>query len=784
MQESAVSGNDLRCRAMNRRTGWRQFLRFCIALCVFLFHAGASLQTIAAPALLPGKSEVPKTESAGKVETSKEDLDAVRDVLETTRSELAAIDASSGHALNAPPGATEEQLQQRRYLMREIIRASEQTLANNGRLAGLRKQNSDMQKAADAWSDFEMRPPYSVLFVDKLMEDADAIERRLKATNAEYASFSSFRDYLTRAMKTNAAQIRREEEVRQSAKGVSGDAASALWALDLLRLRARAQEAILRELESSGETIRLDAARAGIELKLAQRKVSKARADVHFPQADFQRLRNDLEAESRDASSRLAKLFGEPEESKRKQEIGRNEALRKSDVPAVSGGGMLDAFRLLPTIIEIKRATWDFRYQLYNQRSPELIASAAGQQLQFANSLNLFAANVARQLQSSVDVAVRIESLLMAAESSALRAALRQQLEDSVKRRKYLQDTATAVDSAQFIVARLGEELGSSKASMSVKDQAKTVANTASDLLGIVWNFELFTAENTIEVDGRKLTGISSITIGKIVRALALFTLGVMVALWGGRIAEEYVVRRFCYDATRARILRKWLLTFGLLVLVVAVLMWVNIPLSVFAFLGGAIAIGVGFGMQNLLKNLISGLMLLFEQPFKPGDIVQVGSIRGVITEIGIRSSIIRDGNGIDTLIPNSVFVEENVTNWMYENRRVRFSIRLGVAYGTPARDMVVILEDCARRHGLVLKEPAPLVLFEDFGADALQFAVYYWVEIGPTTNPNEIASDLRFIIEKEMTERGIVIAYPQRDVHLDAASPLKIEVVRNGKDH
>jgi len=219
-------------------------------------------------------------------------------------------------------------------------------------------------------------------------------------------------------------------------------------------------------------------------------------------------------------------------------------------------------------------------------------------------------------------------------------------------------------------------------------------------------------------------------------------------------------------------------------VLVVAVLMWVNIPLSVFAFLGGAIAIGVGFGMQNLLKNLISGLMLLFEQPFKPGDIVQVGSIRGVITEIGIRSSIIRDANGIDTLIPNSVFVEENVTNWMYENRRVRFSIRLGVAYGTPARDMVAILEDCVRRHGLLLKEPAPLVLFEDFGADALQFAVYYWVEIGPTTNPNEIASDLRFIIEKEMSERGIVIAYPQRDVHLDAASPLKIEVVRNGKDH
>ena len=782
MQECAVSGSDLRCRPMNERTGLHLLLRICLALCVCQFHAAS--QAIAAPAVLSGKSEAPKAEAAGKVETSKEDLDAVREVLEATRRELSAIDASPGHALNAPPGVSEEQLQQRSYLLREIIRASEQTLANKGRLAALRKQNNDAQKAADAWSDFEARPPYSVLFVDKLMEDADAVERRLKATNAEYASFSSFRDHLTRSMKANAAQIRREEEARQSGKGEGGDAAGYLWSLDLLRVRARAQEAILRELESSGETIRLDAARAGIELKLAQRKVSKARADVHFPQADFQRLRNDIDAESRDASSRLAKLFGEPEGSKRKQDAGRDEALRSGTVPAVSNGGMLDAFRLLPTVIEIKRAAWDFRYQLYNQRSPDLIASAAGQQLQFANGLSLFAANVARQLQHSGDVAVRLESLLMSAESSVLRAALRQQLEESVKRRKYLQDTATAIDTAQFIVARLGEELGTSKASMSVTDQAKTAASMISELAGKIWSFELFTAENTIEVDGRKLTGISSITIGKIVRAIALFSLGVVVALWVGRIAEEYMVRRFRYDATRARILRKWLLALGLLVLVVAVLMWVNIPLSVFAFLGGAIAIGVGFGMQNLLKNLISGLMLLFEQPFKPGDIVQVGSIRGVITEIGIRSSIIRDANGIDTLIPNSVFVEENVTNWMYENRRVRFSIRLGVAYGTPARDMVAILEDCVRRHGLLLKEPAPLVLFEDFGADALQFAVYYWVEIGPTTNPNEIASDLRFIIEKEMTERGIVIAYPQRDVHLDAASPLKIEVVRNGKDH
>ncbi len=728
---------------------------------------------MSAPLPVPGI-----VKSVDKAEATASGPEEVRKNLEVARRELSAAEAVSRRSPSTASGP-EEPVEQQLYLLREMVRAYEQTLIHRERIDQARKLTDEAQKQADAWSGFETRPPYTVFFLDKRIEEAIAAERSVKATSAEYQSFIAFREHLTRAIQTNAAMIRREEEARQSGdKPTVGGKAPEL--LDLLRLRARAQTAVLTELESSGETLRLAAVRAEIEAKLAWRKVDTARADVHFPQADFQRLRNDLDAESRDASRNLSKLLGETSASERKHREGREEAQPDARVPTVAGSGLMDALRLLPTVVEIKRGAWELRYGLYNERSPALLASAADQQRQFSKTLELFTTNVERQLRSSGEVAGRVESLLMAAESTALRQTLRMQLEDIVKRRQHLQDTAAAVVSTQFVVDRLGEELGTSKASMGWLDRLKTGWTRASEFAGKLGNYELFTAENTIEVDGRKMTGISSITVGKIARAILIFAIGVFAALWFGRAAENYVVGRFGYDATRARILRKWLFTLGLLILLVVVLTWVNIPLSVFAFLGGAVAIGVGFGMQTLLKNLISGLMLLFEQPFKPGDLVQVGDIKGSITEIGIRSSVIRDANGIETLVPNSVFLEQNVTNWMYENPRVRFCIRLGVAYGSPAREVAEILDECVSRHGLVLHDPAPMVLFEDFGADALQFAVYYWVEIGAKANPVQIASDLRFIIDKALSEKGIVISYPQRDVHLDSASPLKIEMVRS----
>ncbi len=148
------------------------------------------------------------------------------------------------------------------------------------------------------------------------------------------------------------------------------------------------------------------------------------------------------------------------------------------------------------------------------------------------------------------------------------------------------------------------------------------------------------------------------------------------------------------------------------------------------------------------------------------------------MTNISIRSSTIRTGDGIETLVPNSVLVEHNVTNWTHSSSEVRRTVKVGVAYGSDTRKVSDTLLAQADRHGQVLKTPPPRVLFEDFGADALQFALEYWIDYGKGADGRQIASDLRFMIEKALGEAGIAVPYPQRDVHLDAAGPLKVEVV------
>jgi potassium-dependent mechanosensitive channel len=207
-----------------------------------------------------------------------------------------------------------------------------------------------------------------------------------------------------------------------------------------------------------------------------------------------------------------------------------------------------------------------------------------------------------------------------------------------------------------------------------------------------------------------------------------------------------------------------------------------RIPFTVFAFLGGALAIGVGFGTQTLIKNLVSGMVMLLERQVRVGDTVELDNITGTVTEVNLRSSIVRGFDGVEAIVPNSVFIENKVTNWTHTDRKVRRVIKVGVAYGSPTRETADILADCAKRHGLVLGDPAPLVIFENFGDDALVFALYIWLDLRPGVNSMQVASDLRFMIEKSFADAGIAVAYPQRDVHLDSAKPLRVEVVREQK--
>jgi potassium efflux system protein len=181
--------------------------------------------------------------------------------------------------------------------------------------------------------------------------------------------------------------------------------------------------------------------------------------------------------------------------------------------------------------------------------------------------------------------------------------------------------------------------------------------------------------------------------------------------------------------------------------------------------------------MQTLIKNFISGIIVLAERKIRVGDILDVDGIIGSVVEVNTRSSIIRSADDVETMIPNSVFLENRVTNWTLSSSRMRRNVRVGVAYGTDPRVVMAILTDCAARHGLVCKDPAPFATFDDFGENALVFTLYFWIELGKGTNPMVVASDLRLMIEKRLTEADISVPFPQREMHLVTDTPLMVRM-------
>ena len=343
-----------------------------------------------------------------------------------------------------------------------------------------------------------------------------------------------------------------------------------------------------------------------------------------------------------------------------------------------------------------------------------------------------------------------------------------------------------AIESTQGLLERSKQELDEKFRVKSFSDYLNETSLTIRNVASQVWEFELFAVQDNIEVEGQIVSGKRSITVGKVVTALAILIIGYWFAARLSRRVESLAVTRFGMDESLARISRRWIMFLEVMLLVVLSMLVVRIPLTIFAFMGGAVAIGAGFGMQNMLKNLICGLMLLFERPFRPGDVIEVGGLRGRVTDICARSSHIIDGNGIETVIPNSTFIEQNVTNWTLSSKSVRIVVSIGVAYGSPVKEVRRLLLEAADHHGLTLDDPAPMVLFEDFGSDALLFGLYVWVEIKPDVSWKTIASDLRYMISTKLSEHGIEIAFPQRDIHLDTSQPLEIRVLNdtgNAKD-
>ncbi|MGB5744192.1 MAG: mechanosensitive ion channel domain-containing protein [Sedimenticolaceae bacterium] len=207
----------------------------------------------------------------------------------------------------------------------------------------------------------------------------------------------------------------------------------------------------------------------------------------------------------------------------------------------------------------------------------------------------------------------------------------------------------------------------------------------------------------------------------------------------------------------------------------------------VFSALGGswseiqwifaALGVGIGFGLQEIVANFISGLIILFERPIRVGDVVTVGDTDGVVTKIRIRATTIRNWDRKELLVPNKEFITQRLLNWSLSDQLTRLVIDVGIDYGGDVERALLLLEEAARENPRVLDEPPPFVTFENFGDNALTLSLKCFVE--STEHRLTIMTELRLAINQQFKAAGIVIAFPQRDVHLDTTRPLDIRIHR-----
>jgi potassium efflux system protein len=725
------------------------------------------------------------------------EVDSIRARLAEVQAERASIDAGDGEL---PAGATASEAVQRRAILQETNTVLQQHVDVFRDTEALQKRKEDEQTRSNEWPGLASSPPYSILAVDGLRDAVQSLIQQVQSGEARLEVISKAVDDAESRRKRAESELRQANERLEGAGGAASD--RNVWLRDLEKIRSRLAGVTLTSLAAQRRLTEEELAFDRQRLAQLQRQLAEVGRNVSFTRAELDRALAPLEVRTRALEKEMqsARLANDKRQQALQQAREATRVAREANLDAAAlvkleatldirreqaetSQLLVDLLNDMIGTINAERNIWEGRFALGPKATiadAQRAAQHLGPAIEQARAVRGY---VAKQIEAVARKIADYESRIIPGSAGALDPPLgREAIATLIERESYLVRAQRAVDHLLWLVARAKGSLVDTGEAAPVRERVRGRLLEVPENLKKIWNFELFSADDTIEVDGQKITGSRSITVGKVAVALFILVFGYFACRILARLAQIFVIRRFGVEPNLANLVRRWVLFLTLCILVLTSLSWVKIPLTTFAFLGGALAIGVGFGTQNLLKNLISGIMLLIERPLRVGDVIELGNTRGRVNSIGIRSSVIGSADGIDTIVPNSALLENNVTNWTYSSAHVRFAIRVGVAYGSTTRDVGKLLTSAAAEHGKVLKEPAPQILFEDFGENALIFSLNYWLEVNATSDTKLIASDLRHMIDQRFREAGVVFAFPQRDLRLDTARPLQIEVVPTSK--
>ena len=767
-------------------TKFRKPLLACLLAAASALPAPAQVQTL--KKIIDPQTSAPPPAPAEKPDDVKTRLLQWQ---KEAREALARLEDPAA-AGSQPAGITAADLEERR-------RDTEQTAMNVGRyLKSLEEavtQSKTVQAARDesaAWVSFKEQPPYSIMMLDELRNEQDAMRGKLSSYESSMVVFQK-----TLSAVLNEAKV--NEEIVNKLP-VNGDDV-AKWRLDAARTKSRLLAVRAGVIQSNCEILGYQIAVAKTELSLLDRKIKIANAGARFSKEDLNKI--DAAAADRKASFRK-EMESVVKRQKtavltRKQEQAALDALVAAAPEGKPPEGLeMAKFRVdiadervetLQTIsevfenlIQLEALTLDS----YRDRKAFLDAATEEAKAKALASLNdlldrlraweVFASNEISGVSADLSK-LDARSASVAADDPRLPPLAEQRKIKAEKLAIYQRLVQSVAAELKLLERWTADYTPKKEEDRKFYQGASSLATQAWGVVKSIWFFEVTHTEEKFEVDGQVFTKKTPVTLGELLRALWFFTIAYWVLARIANKIQRGVVGRGHVAEAQAKTLRNWAMIVVGVFLAIGTLSILKIPITVFAFFGGALAIGLGFGSQTLIKNFICGIIVLFERKVRVGDIIDVDGVIGTVVEVNTRSSVIRGADDVETMIPNSLFLENRVTNWTLSSAKMRRSLRVGVAYGTEPQTVMAILTESAARHGLICKHPEPFAVFEDFGDNALIFSLYFWVELGGNTSAMVVTSDLRLMIEKRFSDAGIGIPFPQRDLHLRTDQPIQVQL-------
>jgi potassium-dependent mechanosensitive channel len=756
----------------------------------------------ASPALAQWPAKAFGKASEATAAASPTERDSVADIRQAeaaAKARLVAIEVGGNTPEDAPPLTPPLEITARVTYARQLVSVYDRQLVALERLKAARERRHHAQRALESWRGSDDAPPRSVLVIDALRDELDAANQQLASAREAHALFERFNSETASKVKAAQGEARLAAEAAERVRG-SPEFARHEWQRNLAALKAEVDSQTHALLQIGLRATQTEQEAAELAHELARRKLIAAGSEINMPPAHLDKVYAEIEERWLKTERALQRATNDA--AAVQSALAAIEA-RQAAERAVAAASAADAHRLADldrelavareAIFTANQRVFLLREQLVALQGERLVWSARAEAINLQDPVK---ARDAHERLSEELAGLRASKQYVTQQLTAVSARIR---EEEVGQRSF-QHVENVHE--QRLLATLRERESDLRAVFDASAPLErvvrhfradfegrrdiTAGERIKDSLAVawlaarqVWNYEMFTIDDTLEAaDGRKITASRGVTIGKTFGAVLIVLVGYLLSNFVLGVIERRRVASGRVSPEVAALGHRWILFALTAILIIFALFTAHIPFTAFAFLGGALAIAAGFGLQTLLKNLVSGVMLLVERPMRIGDLVEVDGLRGRVSEIGLRASTIRGGDGMESIVPNSRFLEGNMKNWTYTTPTARQTIDIRVAYGSPLRTVTDISSAVLTRHGLVLKKPAPQVYMADYDDSGIKFTLNYWIEMTEQVDSSRVKSDLLHMIDGAFADAGITIPYSQKDIRPSTDDPVPVPVV------